>query len=298
MNDYTSFLDELKQQDRLLWFSSMALEKVFGDEVHPVAEEILGYISKRYGDRAVSMYSERVQGLIRLQRDFEKSGHYAAATIADVPAMDRETYNLALLLSFITNLHRFRILRALKEFLQTENSSQGKLLAVGVGTGYEIKLAQEGLPGWEIEAYDMSAAAIATSRDLLTYFGLSDKPLTHGYFPLTEQTAPDKVRGRYDKIVFCELLEHLENPEQALRIAGECLAPEGRVFATMAINIAQEDHVFLYTSPEQCRQQVRRAGLTILEEEVIPVQALPGQGEVAEEDFRMGNYLCVCGVES
>lgn len=297
MNDYTSFLDELKQQDRLLWFSSMALEKAYGDEVKPVAEEILGYLTKRYGDRAVSLYSERVQELISLQREFEKSGHYPASKVSDVPTMDRETYNLALLLSFITNLHRFRILRALKEFLQAEESSQGKLLAVGVGTGYEIKLAEERAPEWEIEAYDMSAAAIATSRDLLNHFGMSDKPLIHGYFPLTEQTAPDKVRGRYDKIVFCELLEHLEDPEQALRIAGECLDPEGRLFATMAINIAQEDHVYLYTSPEQCREQVHRAGLTILKEELIPVQALPGQQEVSEDDFRMGNYLCICGVE-
>ena len=112
---------------------------------------------------------------------------------------------------------------------------------------------------WEIESYDIDESVQTEARGFLEYFGVKRAVKWGREFPL--DNPPDSFRGRYDAIVMCELLEHLYNPRQALASARECLNPEGRIFATMAINIAQEDHVYLYPNVPSCRDQVREAGL-------------------------------------
>ena len=84
------------------------------------------------------------------------------------------------------------------------------------------------------------------TSDLLGMFGCPVTGLRAEQFPLEGEELPLEHRNRYGKIVLCEILEHLAEPETALRNMRAALHPEGTMFATMAINIAQEDHVFLY----------------------------------------------------
>jgi SAM-dependent methyltransferase len=75
------------------------------------------------------------------------------------------------------------------------------------------------------------------------FFGISEDIFLGGCFPLDQ--CPDESHGRYDAIVLSEVLEHLADPAEALGTLRDCLRDDGLMFATMAINIAQEDHVFL-----------------------------------------------------
>ena len=72
----------------------------------------------------------------------------------------------------------------------------------------------------------------------------------------------------------------------------DCLKDTGLMFVTMAINIAQEDHVFLYRSIDSCRKQICDIGFKVLSEWIAPqtIFALP---ENREEDFKKGNYVAV-----
>jgi hypothetical protein len=90
----------------------------------------------------------------------------------------------------------------------------------------------------------------------------------------------------------CELLEHLSDPLGALETAREYLVPGGLLFVTMAINIAQEDHIFLYESVSACQRQLLRARLSTVREWLIPVTSHPAmlkrQGNLAK-----GNYVAM-----
>jgi 2-polyprenyl-3-methyl-5-hydroxy-6-metoxy-1,4-benzoquinol methylase len=101
-----------------------------------------------------------------------------------------------------------------------------------------------------------------------------------------------RLVGRYDAIIMCELCEHLRDPLRALTRVREYLKDDGRAFVTMAINLAQEDHVFVYPTVEACRSQLRRSGLHTVAEWLAP-QVFLSIPPNREQNFRKGNYIAV-----
>ena len=55
----------------------------------------------------------------------------------------------------------------------------------------------------------------------------------------------------FDSIVMSELLEHLENPHRALRVAYRSLRPGGRIFLNVPVNSPALDHLFLWHDAEE-----------------------------------------------
>jgi 2-polyprenyl-3-methyl-5-hydroxy-6-metoxy-1,4-benzoquinol methylase len=166
----------------------------------------------------------------------------------------------------------------------------GRIASIGTGTGYELQRMAALPAGWIIESYDIEEQVQAEARDFLGHFGVT-RPVEWGReFPLDDP--PPSLRGRYDALVLCELLEHLSNPAAALASVRDCLAPHGRAFVTMAINIAQEDHVYLYPDIASCRAQIAGANLRTLSEWITPQTTLPPPAD-RERGFRKGNYVAV-----
>jgi hypothetical protein len=285
-----------KEHDPPSYLGLRALVALKGPRVDAHRENILRFLVHRYGEVPLAAYLQRLGRLRELQARFQKTGAYEASSYADVPAIDGESYRIALLLSFILTNHRFEILEALEEFLRaTSGNEPQELLSIGFGTGYELKLASSVLPDWRYSAYDTSQESLEYAVDLLTLFGCPTGGLRTESFPLEVPELPAEHRGRYGKIVLCELLEHLEDPETALRNMRTALHPQGMAFATMAINIAQEDHVYLYRNREDAREQVARAGFTILREFLTPATVIPFKEENRDKIFTKGNYVCVLG---
>ena len=165
------------------------------------------------------------------------------------------------------------------------------MLSIGFGTGYELKMASQALAAWHIEGYDTDPHIRAKARQLLDFFAISRDIYLGGYFSL--HRCSDELRGHYDAIVLSEVLEHLEDPAQALVTLRDCLRDEGRMFVTMAINIAQEDHVFLYPSINSCREQIRQCGLLVAREWISPQTIFVVSEEDREKGFKKGNYIAV-----
>jgi hypothetical protein len=63
----------------------------------------------------------------------------------------------------------------------------------------------------------------------------------------------------------------------------------------VSINIAQEDHVYLYRTVEDARTQIQGADLRILRERIAPVIVMPFREEDRETMFTKGNYICFLG---
>ena len=164
------------------------------------------------------------------------------------------------------------------------------MAGLGTGTGYEVMVAAQKLPEWEIESYDIDPAAEGEARRLLQHFGTQAPIRFARELPL--ETPASTLRQRYDAIVACEVLEHLPDPAGALRTMREYLTDRGRMFVTMAVNIAQEDHIFLYPDLASCRSQLRDCSLRVIEEWITPQTLWPPPAD-RETDFKRGNYIAV-----
>jgi 2-polyprenyl-3-methyl-5-hydroxy-6-metoxy-1,4-benzoquinol methylase len=288
----------LKDEDKILYFSCLALRRMQGELPELFSQEILGFLDSRHGDDYLGRYIARCRQLADLQKAFELTGRYSASNYSEVENIDAETYRLSLLLSFLTTNHRFEILQWLIRFIRQSVPAEvpRRILSIGFGAGYEVKVIRENCPNWEIFALDNSQASHSYASDLLKYFGYAPECLQFGTFPLETDDGIEAHHEAYGKIVMCEVLEHLEQPEHALRNLRRALSPHGQMYLTMAINIAQEDHVFRYSSAEQARRQVLDAQLCIVDELITPVMISPynkyNRTTDGEEILR-GNYVCI-----
>jgi len=287
---YQSAYATLEEENRLLAVSAQLVYELHRSELGQVAEEILAFIGHRFGTDFMKRYMARVNAMAELQKRFDANP--SAATLGDPGArVDPDDYGLALLLSIVLTNHRFEMMRVLRRFLgELSSADGGSIVSIGSGAGYELKLIAQALPNWEIESYDTDSHMQSMARQLLGFFKVAQGMRFASLFPL-EQPSREFV-GKYDAVVLCEVLEHLTNAAGALYALRECLKDTGRMFVTMAINIAQEDHVFLYPDVKSCRSQMRDCGFAVEYEWLAP-QSIRFLPDDREADFRKGNYIAV-----
>ena len=292
MVNYSDLFNYYKKEDKAIYLSSLTLNKMKGEKVLPFAKEIIAFINHRNIKNPLELYSKRVRELEVLQRNFETRKKYDASSYTEVKIVDSEIYNLSLLLSFITTHHRFEILEKLLDFIKLKSHTSLDWLFIGVGTGYEVKLAYDYVKDLELSAFDISSEAANYAKDLLSFFGYPATSIKSELFPMELDKGIEEHENKYGKIILCEVLEHLEYPDKALSNLKKALHPKGKMFLTMAINIAQEDHIFHYSTIEQARQQVVLHGFNIVSECITPVVIFPFEEKDREEIFKKGNYIC------
>ena len=276
---------------RVLASCAHLVYRTHGDQLGPTAEEILAFVENHYPAEYVERYLARIRYLSSLQRRFDRNP--CRETLGDPAAhVHRDDYSLSLLLSIVFTNHRFEIMTQLSTFMDglAEWRSRGRIAAIGIGTGYELTHAARALPDWDIEAYETDHAMRLRARQLWNFFRVSGIDTKRDEFPLDR--FDENFVGRYDAVVMCELCEHLHDPLGALTRVKDYLKDDGRAFVTMAVNIAQEDHVFLYPSIESCRAQLRDSGLHPVSEWIAP-QAFLAVPQRREEDFQKGNYIAI-----
>ena len=285
---YQDVLDRLEQADRRLALAAYVVETL-----HPsaatIADDILRFCAYRYpGVDLVAEYVLRASYLANLQKRFDAQprvgnlgGHSAV--------IPRDRYNISLLLSIVLTNHRFEIMQELRGFLSRLDSGAGRVASIGTGTGFELGLMSSSLlRSVEIESYDIDPTAKEEAQNYLRFFGI-ERPIVFGNeFPL--DAADPSFENAFNRLILCEVLEHLPDPARALANVRAYLNESGHAFLTMAINIAQEDHIFLYADIESCRRQVRNAGLEIVREWIAP-QTVTLPAADRESGFSKGNYV-------
>ncbi len=286
---YGSAYDSLLAASRLLATSAQLVYELHPEELGPVADTILSFVRYAYPADYIDVYISRVNRIAELQERFDANP--TLATLGDSRVASPETYSLALLLSIVFTNHRFEIMQVLTMFLRGFRAeAPGNIASIGCGTGYELKLTAEMLPTWNIEGYDTDAEMRASAKQLLGFFHVSKAVDCRVAFPL-EPPLPE-IERYYDAIILCEVLEHLSDPARALVTLREFLSDRGKMFVTMAINIAQEDHVFLYPDIESCRRQIRESRLKVLYEWLAP-QSIRFPPANRETGFKKGNYIAI-----
>ncbi len=103
-------------------------------------------------------------------------------------------------------------LRTYLNYIEERRPERGRLLDVGAATGVFVELAQKN--GWQAEGIEISAAAVASAQAK--------------HLPVREALLED-VSGEslYDAITFLDVLEHLPQPKEALRMSHRLLRAGG-----------------------------------------------------------------------
>jgi SAM-dependent methyltransferase len=288
---YRRAIDHFRAHNPVLAQSAAALFEMYGERLGPVADEILGYLEASSGPEYLVRYCRRAAELMAMQADF-RADPCQETLQGKGRSVERGDYDIALLASVVFTVHRFELMEQLSAFFRYVDRPGAQVACVGVGTGYELMLARRKLSDCVLEGYDTDERARATSARLLAYFDHDSGVELAAEFPLNG--ASPAHAQRYDAVVACEILEHLAEPELALCTLSRVLKPRGYAFVTMAVNLAQEDHVFWYRNLEACRVQIDAAGLRREFEWIAPLtRAAIAPGVDRAKKFTAGNYVAV-----
>jgi len=78
-----------------------------------------------------------------------------------------------------------------------------------------------------------------------------------------------EINNRYNFITMGEVLEHVENPKKLLKSIYSLLNQKGKTFLSTCANAPVIDHIYLYNSIDEIKNDILDACLTIIDEIVI-----------------------------
>ena len=69
----------------------------------------------------------------------------------------------------------------------------------------------------------------------------------------------------FDAVILSEVLEHLEHPDQAVRVLHHVCKPGGRVWINVPANSPAPDHLYLVSTPKQAEDLVRSVEFDVVD---------------------------------
>lgn len=208
---------------------------------------------------------------------FRRNGQYrltnfedALRTVyADKPFMTR--YMNGLLMSDVLWINHCRALQHYADRFLNSLKPGANLLEIGPGHGLLLHLACESPNVGAISAWDISQASLDLSKHALEALGAT-RPVKFEMRNIFEASImKDENAGLFDAVVLSEVLEHLEQPGQAIRVLRHLCKPGGRVWINVPANSPAPDHLYLVTEPQQAENLVRDEGFTVIDSAHFPM---------------------------
>jgi 2-polyprenyl-3-methyl-5-hydroxy-6-metoxy-1,4-benzoquinol methylase len=241
-------------------------------------------------DRFIDGYRWMCDMILSEEIEFRRTGRYRYSSFAST---NRQVYqDKALMARYMDGLLLSQIFfdnhQAMLEFYQSQFLSNNRLdyrhLEIGPGHGLLLYYAACDPRCGEVTAWDISPTSIAHTRECLRRLGVERA------IDLRLQDIITPAAGNFDSIVFSEVMEHLEEPQQALSTITRLLAPDGRLFVNVPVNSPAIDHIYLLNTPEEAVKVVTSAGLEIVNLRVAPVTGY------SEERARRTRSAISCGI--
>jgi SAM-dependent methyltransferase len=204
---------------------------------------------------------------------FRRSGSYRLKTFAEV---DLKIYSNASYMSRYVNgilmsqilwsnhaaaldLFRTRYLPSLPEHFDH--------LEVGPGHGLFLVFATAEPRCATATAWDVSPTSIAATAKALDKLRIGRRVTLLQRDILLPATQPHDC----DSAIISEVLEHLEQPDVALRTLHDSLRRGGSIFVNIPINSPAPDHIFLWTRPEEVIDLINSTGFSVRETHLLPM---------------------------
>ena len=162
------------------------------------------------------------------------------------------------------------MLRFFHDDLVVRNPKGFRHLEVGPGHGLYLYLAAASPNCASAEGWDVSDTSIASTRQALQAMHLK-RQVALRKINIFEMNPSDTPKEQFSSIAFSEVLEHLERPQDALKILRGLLTEEGRIFINAPINSPAPDHIYLFDTPEQLVDMIKDAGFAVESSRFAPV---------------------------
>jgi 2-polyprenyl-3-methyl-5-hydroxy-6-metoxy-1,4-benzoquinol methylase len=196
---------------------------------------------------------------------FRRTGAYRLSTFEEAFAQvysNRQfmsRYMNGLLASQLWWRNHTEVLRFFRDRFVASNVSGFSHLEIGPGHGLFLHLAASSPGCASAEGWDISDTSLEATRAALNALGGRDDL----HLRKADLFAPPKAS--FSSITFSEVLEHLERPQEALRILHGLLQDGGRIFVNAPVNSPAPDHIYLFEAPEDVVRMVESAGFAIVE---------------------------------
>lgn len=229
-------------------------------------DELASHIVKLTGNR-LPIFAEDYAWLCAEQLSeelfFRRNGHYRLSTFKDAYEQvysNKEymtRYMNGLLMTQLWWSNHTGVMQYYRSEFLAQNPERYTHLEIGPGHGLFLYFAAGDPRASSVTGWDISEASIALTREALLTLGIEALP------NLELQDFFKAPTARFDSVVFSEVLEHMENPQDALRVIRPLLTENGRLFLNMPINSPAPDHLFNADSPDELKKFVEDAGYTV-----------------------------------
>ncbi len=256
----------------------------FGEEICQKALALCQGDMNVYYEKAHTLIEFSLE-FLRLQIGLEKTGHYLYASFKEVEEgayrdpnrkLTGPWYTWALYFTQFFWVTHNRVFRFFLDNFVGSAASSGYVLEVPTGTGLFLTYFLTNKPAWQGTGVDLSDSAIQFTKDILQIYQVPAGRATI----IKEDVYKYQPERQFDRIMSGEFLEHLEDPLGVLRKLRQILKDDGKIFITVAVWAAMIDHIYLYKSANEVREQIRQAGLNI-EKELVQTVFKNGHPEQA-----------------
>lgn len=230
------------------------------------ANELARWVTALSGDELPTVLADYrwLSGVV-LEEEifFRRNGHYRLSSFAD--ALEQVYSNTPYMAKYMNGLlasqlwwrNHTEVMRYFRDAFIGRNPDGFSHLEVGPGHGLFLAIASIANVG-RCEGWDISDASLESTREGLRRLRIADEKVLLRKIDLFDAPAE-----QFQSVTFSEVLEHLEEPLEALDALHRLLAPGGRIFINAPVNSPAPDHLYLFRTPEEVAQVVEKAGFMI-----------------------------------
>jgi len=211
---------------------------------------------------------------LKLQLQFAKKGEYRSS---DYDAVYKEVYNApqvmqryldGLLLTYVAWPNHYRLLKYYQQNYLTQGP-YGMCLEIGPGHGWLALQQLKANPANRLLGLDISSSSVQYTNSVLKAAGVSPQR-----YSVREHNALTGIDGsdRFDRVVIAEVIEHLPNPAELLKLAVSRSHKDTLFCITTVVNIEAVDHIYLFRELHEIADLLGSCGLKIVHELDLPLK--------------------------
>ncbi|MBV8714002.1 MAG: methyltransferase domain-containing protein, partial [Chloroflexi bacterium] len=145
-----------------------------------------------------------------------------------------------------------------------------KYLEIGPGHGLFLAQVARNSRVAHIEAWDVSRESLAQTRGALETLDVDAR--AHLSQRDVRNAAENSASNpSFDAIAISEVLEHMEDPLNALTGLRHSISDHGMLLVNVPVNSPAPDHIYLLQTPEEARRLVESAGFQVFDFAALPM---------------------------
>lgn len=218
-----------------------------------------------YLELLIEGYCRFVIDVNKSQLKYEKRGAYLNKSYAEVlekgysNSAFMKFYHWGVYVTTFAWEHHLHIYTFFKNYFLPIIDESGSVLDLGSGSGIWSFLLINKKKNWHSTAVDISETSINQSNLMSNLIGLGDK------ISFIKDNAVDfQGKIKFDSVISCFLLEHLEKPVDLFHNISKNLKTRGYAFVTCALTAAEYDHIYEFKNESELINIAEKSGLRLI----------------------------------